>query len=202
MKKNILFIFCFFILLENAQGSDWVGAITENGEEVRLLPDGTWTYKQQIQEFKKALNSTKVLKSKKGFYELWYNPKKWTTKTETVNSDAEFSLKHVTGDAYAMIIAERIEVPISTLKDIVLEKAKEVAPDSEIIFEKELIVNGSKFLNLHIKGTAQGISFIYDGYYWSGEKGTLQVVTFTGQNLFNEFEHDLIDFLNGVVINE
>ena len=121
---------------------------------------------------------------------------------ESMNSDAEFSLKHVSGDAYAIIIAERIQTPISTLRDLVLENAKEAAPDAEIVFEKELLVNGAKFLNLHIKGTAQGIPFIYDGYYWSGKKGNLQVMAFTGQNLFDEFERDIINLLNGVVIKE
>ena len=67
MKKFILFICCFFILFENAEGSDLISAFTENGEEVILYSDGTWTYKEKIQEFEKPVNSSSVLKSKKDF---------------------------------------------------------------------------------------------------------------------------------------
>jgi len=101
-----------------------------------------------------------------------------------------------------MAIIERISMPISTLKGIALENAKKVAPDAKVAFEEERVANGVKILAMHIEGTIQGISFTYYGYYWTGKAESLQVITYTGQNLFSEFESDFTKLLNGVVITK
>lgn len=50
---------------------------------------------------------------------------------------------------------------------------------------------------LRLEGKTNGIAFTYLGYYYSSPSGTVQVITYTGQNLFQEYRHDFEDFLNG-----
>lgn len=145
--------------------------------------------------------SKKVLKSKKGFLELWIDSKKWG-ETESINPSAEFTLIHSSGDAYAMVIVERITMPLTKLKEIALQNARSVAPDIEIISEEEIVVNGVKMLAMRMEGTVQEIPLTYYGYYWTGKAGSLQVLTYTGQDLFEEFEADFADLLNGTIVTK
>jgi hypothetical protein len=183
-------------------------ATTSDGKTVILFPNGTWIYKdsgvktESGSNFTKPQESTKVLKSKKGFFELWVDPAKWNTEGSALNPDAEFSLRHTSGDAYVVVIAERLAIPIATLKNIALEKAKSVAPDAVIVLQEERIVNETKLWNMRIDGTIQGIPFTYYGYYWSGQAGALQMIAYTGKSLFDEFKAEITDLLNGLVITK
>jgi hypothetical protein len=150
----------------------------------------------------KPAGSTELLESQKGFYELWYNPDVWTNMKEKLNPEAEFTLIHHTSDAYAMIIAERITMPLSSLKNVALQNAKGAAPDAKIVHEETKVVNGVELLNMRINGTVEGIPFTYYGYYWTGDAGALQAIAFTGQNLFDEYRQDFVNLLDGLVITK
>ena len=62
-----------------------------------------------------------------------------------------------------------------------------------------MVVNGLKVLNLHMEGTIQGMKFSFYGYYYSSANGSVQLVTYTGKNLFNDYKDDIELFLNGIV---
>lgn len=185
-------------------------ALTETGDEVILYEDGTWEYvDQSVSEerevpmnpnsFTKPEKATFLLKSKNINTGFWIDPKKWSFIKSTDNPDAEYELNLREGDLYGMIITEKIEIPLETLKVIALENAKSVAPNLEIMREEYRMVNGIKVLHLEMKGTIQGIKFTYFGYYYSNEKGTVQYITFTAQNLMDEFKEDVEELLNGLV---
>jgi len=185
-----------------------IEATTSDGRKVMLYEDGTWKFKGQgasaetHPDFLKPAGATEVIKSKKGFFELWYNPEKWTTRSGITNDAAEFTLKHSSGDAYAMAIVERIGMPVASLRKIALDNAKSGAPDAKIALDEERTVNGVKVVALQIEGTIQGIPFKYYGYYWTGKAGTLQLITYTSQNLFDDVADDFTELLNGAVITK
>ena len=210
MLNKILVVMALgvMLLISNTTTAISMEATTSDGKKVILFPNGTWIYKdsgvqnESGSNFTKPQESTKVLKSKKGFFTLWIDPTKWNTEGSSLNPDAEFFLRHTSGDVYAMVIAERIAMPIATLKNLTLENAKRVVPDAEIVLQEERIVNGTKLWNMRIEGTLQGIPITYYGYYWTGQVGSLQVVTYTGKNLFDEFKAEITDLLNGLVITK
>ena len=45
------------------------------------------------------------------------------------------------------------------------------------------IVNGIEVLMMQMSGTIQGMRFTYYGYYYSNSNGTIQLLTYTGENL-------------------
>lgn len=185
-------------------------AITDLGEEVILFEDGSWEYasdynqaEESIYEnkrkFTKNVKSTFLLKSKKTSVGVWLNPKKWSfTKSEN-NPDAEYDFELKGEDAYGMLITERIEIPLITLKNIALENAKSVSPDMQIVHEEYRFVNNSRILMMQMEGTIEGISISYYGYYFSNRDGTNQLMTYTTQNLFNAYRRDFDELLNGMV---
>ena len=139
---------------------------------------------QQIQEgFPKNKKSTFLLKSKKFNVGVYLDPKLWSFNTLTDNPEAEYELQLKDGDLYGLIITEKVEIPIETLKVIALENAKAAAPNMSIVKEEFRNVNGLKVLLLHMNGTIQGIKFSYYGYYYSNSNGTVQFITYTSQNL-------------------
>lgn len=98
-----------------------------------------------------------------------------------------------------MLISEKIQIPIETLKGIAYENAKNAAPDIKIIKEEYRTVNSIKVLMMQMSGTIQGIKFIYFGYYYSNTNGTIQFITYTSENLFKTYFDDIELFLNGLV---
>ena len=126
---------------------------------------------------------------------VMYDPGKWK---ETKSTDAgRRNFSHSNGDGYASIISERIEIPVEKLRDIALSNARQAAPDVRIVEETKRRVNGTDVTLLRMEGTTTGIKFTYLGYYYGGTVGTIQVITWTGQNIFPEYRRDFEEFLNG-----
>lgn len=207
MKRMVL-ITCLtlFTQLIHAQ----INAITETGDEVVLYPNGTWNYLNDSiteestiphneKEFIKDQNSTFLVKSKKLNVGIGINPKKWSFSKAIDNEAAEFQFQMRNEDLYAMMITEKVSFPLPTLKNIAIDNARTVSPDIQIIKEEYRKVNGIKVFMMQMKGTIQGVSFFYYGYYYSNTNGTVQLLTYTGDNLFREYSHDMELFLNGLV---
>ena len=53
---------------------------------------------------------------------------------------------------------------------------------------------------MEMKGTTQGIKFMYLGYYYSDDSGSTQFITYTGSNLVNKYKLEIYDFLNGLEV--
>lgn len=53
---------------------------------------------------------------------------------------------------------------------------------------------------MKFEGTVRGISLTYYGYYYGGKQGAIQLLSFTGRDLFQKYEKDLTDLLNGLEI--
>jgi len=188
-------------------------AVTENGDEVILYNDGTWKYKKQNEatqgqqssiatnpkKFKKDKDATFLLKSNNIDVGFWLDPSVWSFQKEIETPDIEFELELKDGDLYAMIITEEVEMPLDVLGDIAVENARDAAPDVEVMEREYRTVNGHQVLLQKINGTMQGIKFSYYGYYYSSEKGSVQFVTFTSQNLLDKYMDECETLLNGLV---
>ena len=196
----------FVITMAHAQQM----AVTQTGEQVILFDDGTWTYQDkdaltetEIQtnstKFIKDVNSTFLIKSEKVDVGFWLNPKIWAFKKSTDNPDAEYELQLKGEDLYGMIISEKVEIPLETLKSIALENGRAVAPDLKVVKEEYRSVNGLKVLFLQMNGTMQGVKFSYYGYYFSTKNGSIQYITYTSQNLQNSYIKECENLLNGLV---
>ena len=210
MKKFFLAPLLFFIAVSSFAQKK---AITETGDEVILYDDGTWKYirdslkndteiKTNPKDFKKNNASNFLLKSTKFNVGVWINPQKWSFKKADDDGEGEYEMTLKGKDLYGMFISETIEAPLETLRTIALENAKSAAPDIRIIKEEYRKVNNIKVLFMQMNGTIKGIKFTYYGYYFSNEKGALQFLTYTAQNLFDKYVAEMEDLLNGLVQTE
>ena len=207
MKITTLLLTCLFTInLIQAQQK----AITDTGEEIILFDDGKWEYKNgtslketeipiNSKRFKKDDNSTFLLKSNNFNVGFWLNPRIWTFKKPTDNFESEYELKMKDEDLYGMVISEKIEIPLESMKSIAFENGKSVAKDLKIVKEEYRTVNGLKVLLLQMNGTTQGIKISYYSYYFSNTNGSVQFVTYTSQNLMNSYIPEIEKLLNGLV---
>jgi hypothetical protein len=207
MQKIITFTLGILFLLVTSVTAQEIRAVTEDGKKVILDPNGTWHYVEtaadesksgsETPQFIKPKSSTTHLKGQRVKYGLWYDGNKWLVDEKTDNPSAEFELTHAEGDRYVVIIPERLQIPLETLRIAAIANAKRVAPDIQIALEEKRVVNGHKILCMRMDAVVQGIPITYYNYYYSGKVGAIQIMTYTGQNLFQEYKSELDDLLNG-----
>ena len=125
-----------------------------------------------------------------------FDAKKWTS-TETAEA-GRFSLKHKTGDGYGLVITERVPVPLASFPQIALENAKKADPNAKITLQEKRTVNGLEVWFLKMEAVVKGIPLSYRGYYYSGSKGAVHLLTFTSAGLMAEYENDFMALLNGL----
>jgi hypothetical protein len=195
-----------FLLLGCAGGAaaqSPVNATTEDGRKVLLFPDGKWKLAATPAPsagkggFVRSPKATERVELLRGAMAIYVDPAKWKKQADTEDV-TKTTFHHASGEAYGMIVAERLAIPLQRLKEIAITNARSAAPDAKVVFEETRHVNDIDVLVMQMEGTIQGIAFTYYGYYYSGPQGSLQVLTYTGTNLFAEYKAAFEEFLNGV----
>ena len=212
VKQLAIILLCLLFFSIPQTFSQEIKATTTDGRDVILNPNGTWYYSEEqkissqidkgLPQFFKPESATVLLKGKRVKYGLWYDRSKWLLDQDIDNASAEYELTHIEGDRYVVIIPERLQIPLETLGIAAITNAKKAAPDTRISFEEKRIVNDRKILCLRMDATIQGIPVSYINYYYSGKAGAVQLMTYTGQNLVEEYQPDMMDLLNGFVAYE
>jgi len=180
----------------SAKGEDR-RAKTADGKEVILRPDGTWSF---VGEYRRDGKAALAYKAKRGTFAVYLLPDVWKKVEKPDNEAVEVAFEHKDGDIMAFVIAERIEIPLATLKKAAIENVRLVDKDAKVVLDEKRTVNGKEFLCLTQEATVEGIPVTYHGYYYSGDEGSIQVLTWTGRNLFKELRPQMEGFLNGFVI--
>ncbi|OGP92480.1 MAG: hypothetical protein A2Z19_06080 [Deltaproteobacteria bacterium RBG_16_54_18] len=142
----------------------------------------------------------KAIRGKRGTYELRYDETKWRVAQIKFNPSAEFCFIHTAGDAYAMIIDETMQMPQDMLKTMAWENVKKTVPDVHITDEGKKTINNNEVLYMKMEGTSQMKPVTYLGYYYTGNGGTIQAITYAAQDIFVKIEPDMVDFLKGFSI--
>lgn len=207
---KLLLTFILGLILNISIGQ--IQGITENGDEVTLYEDGTWEYvgeepapkiiPMSKDTFVKPSSSTFLMKSKKTSFGYHVNPKSWIIEKAKQHPDAEYQLRFKDNDIYGMIITEKVEIPVETLRNIVLDNAKQGASEVKVIEEEYRMVNGLKVLYMVFEAKTQGIQFRYKGYYYSDESGTMQFLLFSSPKIVKKLNEDIENVLNGFVTLE
>jgi len=132
-------------------------------------------------------------------YSIHYDSTKWTRDSDTMG-DAEYMFAHIDGDVGAMVIAERIPLPQKTLRATVIENIKAVSSGFELLGEEPVVVTGASGFRLRFRAKIDGVDLTYSGLYCSGKDATIQLITFTGSNLFEQYREDMEDFQRGLIV--
>lgn len=113
-----------------------------------------------------------------------------------------FLFSRSSGGGHALVIAEPIAVPLGSVEDVALANAQLVDPNAKIVFRDQRKVNGVVLRFLKIEADVDAVPMVYGGYFYGGEQGTVQVVTYAEKTRFPEAEKDFMDFLNGFTVSK
>lgn len=201
-----LFLIISLSIFPGLSYSQDITATTKDGREVLLKKDGTWKFYGGSRSYsvtsgvlyERPKTSTSIFKPKGDKFAVWFDSSKWRQQKP---NGIKVTFNHKDGDLYGMVIAERISMKLSALKEAALSLMRESAPDIEVTLEENRRVNGKTILCMRTEGEIQGIQFVYYGYYYSGKEGTIQLLTYTTPNLYPEYESEMTEFLNGLTIN-
>jgi len=177
-----------------------------DGRAVILRDDGTWIFADTPKNALPAGNFTKDRKSKLAYsskrknFSLSLVPGVWKKADKPSSEVAEVEFHDPENDTYAMVIAERISIPIEALRDIAIKNVKAMDPEATVVKEEQRTVNGKPMLALLLQAKSSGAPITFYGYYYTGDEGSFQIITWTGQNLFKENQPELEAFLNGFEI--
>ncbi|MGH7309807.1 MAG: hypothetical protein ACREK6_14050 [Candidatus Rokuibacteriota bacterium] len=185
-------------------------AVTQDGRFVVLQPNGSWKY---VEEGKAAgpapaaapvrpPGATMLLAGRQVPYGIWIDRARWRLTDPKQNAAAEHEFMHASGQAGALIVSEPTKITPDSWKQIVINNARREAPDARITREEKKTVNGVPVLLLQSEGTGAMGPFIYYGYYYTGPRGAVQVVTYTFAGTFEQYRADLTAFLDGFVVLE
>ncbi|MHC1725003.1 MAG: hypothetical protein AB9866_03085 [Syntrophobacteraceae bacterium] len=193
-------------VLQGQAYSQDLRAKTGDGRQVVLKSDGTWKFmdakpsEESSGTYQRSESAKSVYNVKGGKVAFFFDPTKWIQKKSDDPNKVTF--EHREGDVYGMLIAERIAIPVSKLRELALKNAQTAAPDIKVVKEENRTVNGTNILCMQMDGTIEGINFTYFGYYYAGKSGTIQLLTYTSQNLFQESQPEMSEFLNGLEVKE
>jgi hypothetical protein len=207
MKSLIVLFLCLLTLsiCQEALGQAPLRAKTESDREVLLYPDHTWKYAEEIKAapstprtYVKPASARKLFKSRTGNCGIWVDETKWKLETNGSNPDFEFEFTHANGDGFAGAIIERIAMPLDALKEIALTNIRTQDPKAKVISDEKRLVNGNEVLSLIIELTSHQVPITFHYYLYTGKAGSIQLATWTGSNLFEEYQKDFNDLLNGL----
>jgi len=203
-----LFIFLLFFIFTTIAYAQ-IKAVTNMGDEVILYEDNTWAYAApdttttdtiavNPMVFTKSEKADFLLKSENGNIGIWLNPKEWRFEKSKLNPEAEYQLSYKAGDLYTLVFVEEISIPLPVLGDAVIQNIKAVASEFKLVHEEYRTVNGLDVLQLEFDAKVQGMHFTYFGYYFSNEKGTTQLMSYTSEDLFEKYRDKCEELLNGL----
>lgn len=130
---------------------------------------------------------------------LKYDPDQWRLAAR--HGDGQFAFSHSSGEGHALVISERTALSPDSIQDVALANAQSVDPHASIGFRNKIRANGVPLWFLKIEVTVETIPMIYWGYFYSGESGTVQVVTYAEKSRFPEYEQSFMDLLSGLMVS-
>jgi uncharacterized protein YcfL len=135
-------------------------------------------------------------------YRIEYDSDTWNVpKNTNLSIYSDYSFVHKDKDVYAIILSERIEVPLDSLEEIVVENAQNVSDEPVEVVQSETVeVNGKTMKAIKINAKIQGVDFSYYNYVYGGKEGTVQLITYTSKNLFDQYEKDMKNLLDSLEI--
>jgi len=212
--KRLFLIFILSSFLSSLKSQ--TKALTESGREVVLYENGTWKYlndslntnaddstelKLNPKAFFKTAAATFLVKSKVFNVGVSIDPAKWKFhKPEKGDEAIEYQFTSKSSDLFAMMLTEKTDIPLSSMANIALINAKKASVDARIVHQEYRMVNDKKVLCLELHGTVQNIKFVFMGYYYTNDNGTLQLVGYTTEKLFEKDKKEMEELLNGLTV--
>ena len=189
-----------------------IRAVSDEGEEVILNSNGSWSYlnpKENLKvttskiKFYKSDDCNDSIKSNRNKVAIHFNSNKWNfKKSKNKSAEIDFSLRKFK-KIQAILLTEKTRVNVDTLAKFSIMNAKINSQNPVIIKEREYrIVNDNVVLYVKYFTKIKDIAFNYWAYYHSGEDGSTQFLVASPEPISLEDEKSIKELLNGFILLE
>ena len=197
-------------------------AVTERGDTIYVYDNGTWSFyadgaasnlgeglfSEQLDIARNDVVRTGRLKdgerltSRFGFYELAYDPEVWRrVPPGTLNAEAEHALVGDNNGMFMIAIAEEGEIGTENLVKVARQHMRAVAEQPIELLELDYrTVNGVPVAYASHRVRISGMDIVWMAIYHSGPAGSLQVATWTTENLYAKKKDRMQTLLDNVFI--
>lgn len=208
MRHILLVIFCFpFFVMSQ------INAVTEDGYQIQVFEDGTWKYvdttlneklfiKKNDSVFKVPKNSTLNVSSKILDANIMINEDDWYFIPSASEDITEFSFNNKKVEIYGLLISEKASIPLENLRNIAIINARDYIENLKLIEEEYRFVNDLKVLYMCFEGEVEKMQLRYNNYYYSGEDGIVQFITYARKDIAISNAHKMFNLLNGFTITK
>ncbi|GAB2498353.1 hypothetical protein [Algoriphagus taiwanensis] len=219
MKKTSSFLF-LFILFGIHSAFSQIKAVTENGDTIYVYNDGTWSYElresssqsgsmdflNEIVEvetidasFTTPASSKDKVKNAMDQFQIFFNSEDWRrVPPATLNDEAEFAFESKFSDVWSVVISEETPIEKETLFKIARKNMEDnTGTKPETISLTQFKVNGQDILRGVLRASFSGITFVFDTYYYSDERGSVQFTTWSSEAVWKKNEEKIQDLLKG-----
>ena len=224
MKRVQLFtLIAAFLLLNPFNSQSQTLAVTELGDTIYVYDNGTWSFEMLdvmpetaglsfLDEevifdtirtpFTYSSSAKKSIENKNKQFKIRYDEKVWERLPPAqLNGEAEFALKAKSTDIWCIIISEETEIEAGALFRIAKNTMKEnLGGDAAILKSEVRTVNGTEVVRGVLNAKHSGISFIFDTYYYSDDKGSVQFTVYTSDKVWEKNTKMIEELLNGFVV--
>lgn len=160
-------------------------------DQGRLIP-------QEPRSTNVGTGETGIFANAKGAYTLRYASDIWSQSPTRLSPDSELELVHKNKCAWVVTIWEPIEAPPDKLEELSLKNFSSAGTSPVVVEEGWKSLSGKKIRFAIFSTVAEGIPVMYYAYFVSGSTGSIQALTYTGKNMFEQMRPELERLLNGL----
>lgn len=207
MNRLVFLFFCIPLF-----GIAQINAVTEDGYQIQVFDDRTWKYvdttlnekrfiKQNDSVFKVPQNSKFNISSNVVDINIMLDDDDWYHVPSSESDVTEYSFNNKNAEIYGLVISEKAMIPLENLRNIAIINARDNVENLKVIKEEFRIVNNLKVLYLCFEGEVERLPLRYNNYYYSGEDGIVQFITYARKDIAIDNADRIFNLLNGVTKN-
>jgi len=130
---------------------------------------------------------------------VMYDHKKW--KQDLSSEDDSYTFSYLTDDVSAVVISNRLPIPLDIVPGFVLAGFQTADPTATILSKEKRSVNGTEMWFIKMDGHVDNVPLTYWGYFYTSKDGMVGAITISRKTASSEYEKDRMEFLNGLRIS-
>lgn len=202
MSISRVTIVMFLLAMINSSISSNDNIVTYEGRKIIINENYTWEYlnpdisNSSIKEIYPKNKNKVLINSSNLKYGVYIDNEKWTS-TTGINDEAELQFKNFEDTAYAMLIFEGLEIPIESMKELIILNANNIDPNARILNSEKCAIGNIEGELVTYTARSAGLNFIFFTFISSNTKGTIQFICFTLDSEFDELKPEFVDLISG-----
>ena len=135
-------------------------------------------------------------------WQLSVSKQNWAKVSKKQVPDSDFELLHHSGKAYLIAISQDGELTEEVLEQIATDKLMGALPNAELSVKNIVALHSLNLLHVSTQGAEGDKQIVYDGWFYSGTEGTIQLIFRLDKEYFSANPDIVNEVLAGIHIKK